>query len=331
VSKPRIAVIGAGQFGRNHVRVAANCADAELTAVIDLSPARAREAIQAAGVDSAAQVFTDYREAIGRAQAAIIAAPTSEHVGIGCVLMEAGLDVLVEKPVAASLGGADLLIRTAEKTGRILQVGHLERFNPIVQALERESTLPLFFEIHRMNAFSPRSLDVDVVLDLMIHDIDIVLNLAGESPAEIHAAGVSILSEKVDIANVRLSFSSGCVANLTASRVSTERIRKLRLFQPGEYISLDYTRQHAVRFRVTADRQIGFQELACAKAEPLQAQFAAFLESVQTRKEPKLNGISARRTLETALGILDKIEVHSGVVARTLERWKQQHSGIDRS
>ena len=331
MQKTRIAVIGAGQFGRNHVRVAANSPEAELAAVIDLDVSRAREAIAAAGGPPETQVFADYREAVGRADAAIVAAPTSEHAGIGCVLMEAGLDILVEKPIAASLGAADMLIRTAEQTGRILQVGHLERFNPAVQALERETTLPLFFEIHRMNAFSPRSLDVDVVLDLMIHDIDIVLSLVGQYPEEIRAAGVSILSEKVDIANVRLSFASGCVANLTASRVSTERIRKLRLFQPGEYISLDYTKQHAVRFRVTADRQIGFAELGSAKAEPLQLQLAAFLESIRTRKEPKLNGVAARRTLETALGILDKIEVHSGVVARTLERWNQQHSELDRS
>ncbi len=154
--------------------------------------------------------------------------------------MEAGIDVLVEKPIATDLASADRLIDTAERHGRILQVGHLERFNPAVVELERRATLPLFFEIHRLNLFSPRSLDVDVVLDLMIHDVDIVLALAQAEPQEIRAAGISILSEKVDIANVRLQFPNGCVANLTASRVSTERVRKLRLFQPNQYLSLDY-------------------------------------------------------------------------------------------
>ncbi len=154
------------------------------------------------------------------------------HEEVACLLLEAGIDVLVEKPIAPDTAAADRMIAAAERGGRMLQVGHLERFNPAVRELERRATLPLFFEIHRMNMFSPRSLDVDVVLDLMIHDVDVVLALAGAEPSEIRAAGVTILSEKVDIANVRLQFPNGCVANLTASRVSTERVRKLRLFQP---------------------------------------------------------------------------------------------------
>ena len=159
----------------------------------------------------------------------------------------------MEKPIATDLASADRLIEAAERRGRILQVGHLERFNPAVMALERRATLPLFFEIHRMNLFSPRSLDVDVVLDLMIHDVDIVLALAGAEPEEIRAAGISILSGKVDIANVRLQFPNGCVANLTASRISTERVRKLRLFQPHQYLSLDYGRQDLAIFSVSGD------------------------------------------------------------------------------
>ncbi|MGH9658768.1 MAG: Gfo/Idh/MocA family protein, partial [Bryobacteraceae bacterium] len=231
--------------------------------------------------------------------------------------MEAGLDVLVEKPIAPDLDSADRLVETARATGRVLQTGHLERYNPVVQALERVVTRPLFFEIHRLSVFTPRSLDVDVVLDLMIHDIDIVLHLAGEDPAEIRAAGISILSERIDIANVRLAFPGGCVANLTASRVSTERVRKLRLFQPHEYISLDYAKQHAVRFTVGAGQQIAFSELPAPRAEPLALQFDAFLASVESRAEPKLSGPAARRTLRVALAILDKIKEHAEVVARS--------------
>lgn len=311
--KTRIGVIGAGQFGQNHVRVARQSARAELAAVVDLDLARARAI---AGEECA--ILADYRELAGRVDAAIIAAPTTVHAEIGCVLMEAGIDVLVEKPLAPDLASADRLVETAARWGRILQCGHLERFNPVVIALEQAATLPLFFEIHRMSVFTPRSLDVDVVLDLMIHDIDIVLALVGAEPEEIRAAGISILSPKVDIANVRLQFPGGCVANLTASRVSTERVRKLRLFQPQEYISLDYTKQHAVRFKVGTDKQIGFSELPAEHAEPLQLQFDAFLSAVETRVAPKLNGPAARRTLEVALAIIDKIEEHREVVGRSL-------------
>ena len=233
--------------------------------------------------------------------------------------MRAGIDVLVEKPIASDLDSATRLIYTARVQGRILQVGHLERYNPAVVALEQIVRQPLFFEIHRLNLFSPRSLDVDIVLDLMIHDLDIVLRLVGEARLEeIRAAGISILSEKVDIGNVRLQFSGGCVANLTASRVSTERVRKLRLFQPHEYISLDYGKQHAVKFHVGADRQISFAELLVAKGEPLALQFEAFLDSMENLTEPKLNGVAARRTLEVALAILDKMKEHSQVVAQAL-------------
>jgi len=313
LAKIRVAVVGAGQFGRNHVRIARQAENVELVAVVDTDPARAAEAAE--GV----LALTDHRELRGGVDAAIIAAPTAAHAGIGVDLIEAGIDVLVEKPIAPDLESADRLIAAARDHGRILQVGHLERYNPAILALEPVVTLPLFFEIHRLNVFSPRSLDVDIVLDLMIHDLDIVLALVGEAKLEeIRAAGVSILSDKVDIGNVRLQFRGGCVANLTASRVSTERVRKLRLFQPHEYISLDYGKQHAVKFHVGADRQISFAELPAAKGEPLALQFAAFLASVATRSEPKLNGRVARRTLEVALAILDKMKEHSEVVAESL-------------
>ena len=200
-----------------------------------------------------AEAFTDFRQVAGLVDAAVVAVPTTAHETVGRFLLESGIDALVEKPIAGDLAQADSLIDAAARHGRILQVGHLERFNPAVIELERRATLPLFFEIHRLNVFSPRSLDVDVVLDLMIHDVDIVLALTQADPAEIRAAGISILSHKVDIANVRLQFPNGCVANLTASRVSTERVRKVRLFQPNQYLSLDYTRQALAVFSVGAE------------------------------------------------------------------------------
>lgn len=315
-SPHRVAVVGAGQFGRNHCRVVHESTRAALTAVVDSDGARAAEAAAQYG----AQVLTDLA---GKVDAAIVAVPTSAHEEVACRLMEAGIDVLVEKPIAVDLASAGRLIATAEKFGRILQVGHLERFNPAVVELEKRATLPLFFEIHRLNLFSPRSLDVDVVLDLMIHDVDIVLALAKAEPLEIRAAGISILSEKVDIANVRLQFPNGCVANLTASRVSTERVRKLRLFQPNQYLSLDYSRQDLAVFSVGAGRQIGFEQAPVEKSEPLKLQFDAFLDAVETRKSPKCSGVSARQTLGGALAILDKIKEHSHVVAKSLDAgWK---------
>jgi predicted dehydrogenase len=318
LAKIRLAVVGVGQFGSNHCRVIKDSERATLAAVVDIDAGRAAEAVTAGG----ALALTDFRELAGKAEAAIVAAPTSVHEEIGCGLLEAGLDVLIEKPITPDLAAADRLIETATRRGRILQVGHLERFNPAVAELERRATLPLFFEIHRMNLFSARSLDVDVVLDLMIHDVDIVLALAAAEPEEIRAAGISILSSKVDIANVRLQFPNGCVANLTASRISTERVRKLRLFQPHQYLSLDYGRQDLAIFSVK-DGQIGFEQAQVAKVEPLKLQLEAFLNSVEARVSPKTSGPSARQTLKVALAILDKIKKHSHVVSQSLAAgWK---------
>jgi predicted dehydrogenase len=311
----RLALIGAGQFGRNHARVIHESPRAELTFVVDTDAARAVEVAGAYG----ALPLTGVRDVIGRIDAAVVAVPTTAHEPIAGALLEAGIDVLVEKPIAPDLAAASRLVETAERHGRILQVGHLERFNPAVVELERRVTLPLFFEIHRLNLFSPRSLDVDVVLDLMIHDVDIVLGLVGAEPAEVRAAGVQILSQKVDIANVRLQFPNGCIANLTASRISTERVRKLRLFQPGQYLSLDYTRQDLAVFSVGPNRQIGFEQAAVSPSEPLKAQLEAFLNSVESRNPPKCSGEAARLTLGVALSILDKIEEHSQLVSRSLE------------
>jgi predicted dehydrogenase len=263
--------------------------------------------------------FATLGELKGNVDAAVVAVPTSLHAEVGCELLESGIDVLVEKPIAADLASARRLVDMAAEHERILQIGHLERFNPAVAALKKITTIPLFFEIHRLSLFSPRSLDVDVVLDLMIHDLDIVLDLAGALPEEIRAAGISILSEKVDIANVRLAFPGGCVANLTASRVSTERVRKLRLFQPHQYISLDYQKQEAVAFTVSGNQQIGFQPLPAVKEEPLRLEVEAFLEAVANRTRPLASGEDGLRALEVALAIVDKIEEHAKLVTARLQ------------
>jgi predicted dehydrogenase len=304
-SKPRVAVVGVGAFGRNHLRIIQQSEHADLAGVFDANPERGA-------------TFGSLEELAQHADAAVIATPTVTHAEIGCRLMELGLDVLVEKPIAQDAASARQLVETAKRTGRILQVGHLERFNPAVIALEAVITKPLFFEVHRLSEFSPRSLDVDVVLDLMIHDIDIVLSLTRQAPEEIRAAGIRILSDKVDIANVRLQFPGGCIANLTASRVSTERVRKLRLFQPHEYISLDYSRQDAVRFSVKPPMSIGFAPLPVTKDEPLRLELENFFDCVQSRQAPRVSGEQALAALEVALDILAKIEEHARLVAQAL-------------
>jgi predicted dehydrogenase len=317
LDKVRVAVIGAGAFGANHLRVLHESA-ADLVAVVDTDRERAAEAAGRYGCRAVASV----PQLSGMVDAAIVAVPTVAHEEIGCELLEMDIDVLMEKPIAADLSAAERLIRTAEANGRVLQVGHLERFNPAVQALVGKVTLPLFFEIHRMSLFSPRSLDVDVVLDLMIHDIDVVLALTGLEPEEIRAAGIRILSDKVDIANVRLAFPGGCVANLTASRVSTEKIRKIRMFQPNQYISVDYQRQDGAAFTVLPDGTIGLDSFEVKKGEPLRLEIDSFLECVRTRATPKVTGRDATKALDVALSILAKIEEHGSTVAETVRRYR---------
>src|SRR5580704_6568657 len=315
LTKPRVAVIGAGSFGRHHLRILSKSPNAQLAGVVDSSSERA----SAAAAEYACAIFNSPSELAGKIDAAIVAVPTSAHAEVGCALLETGIDVLVEKPIASDLASARRLVETAARYERILQVGHLERFNPAVAALKTMVRLPLFFEIHRLSLFSPRSLDVDVVLDLMIHDLDILLDLAAAIPEDIRAAGISILSDKVDIANVRLAFPGGCIANLTASLVSTERVRKLRLFQPHQYISLDYQKQEAVAYTVSGNQQIGFQPLPAVKEEPLRLEVEAFLASVADRTSPTVPGKEGLRALEVALAILDKIEEHAKLVTQRLQ------------
>jgi predicted dehydrogenase len=235
--------------------------------------------------------------------------------------MEAGFDVLVEKPVAPTLEQADELIGAARRSGAIAQAGHLERFNPAVRATTALLSTPMFFEVHRLSVFTPRSLDVDVVLDLMIHDLDIVLSLVRSPVADIRAVGLPILSSKVDIANVRMEFESGCIANFTASRVSTERVRKLRFFQPRQYISLDYTRQDVIVFTVDgkqagaqpspASAQIQMTKPAITQQEPLRAEIESFLDCVRRREAPMVTLLDGRNALALALEIQTEIAEHS--------------------
>jgi predicted dehydrogenase len=314
MAKPRIAVAGAGSFGRNHLRVIHESQRVELAGVFDLDSGRAAQAASTYGCPA----FEGLEELAASSDAAVVATPTVTHAAIGVRLMELGLDVLVEKPIAHDVASARSLVETAVHCGKILQIGHLERFNPAVIALAAVIGKPLFFEVHRLSEFTPRSLDVDVVLDLMIHDIDIVLSLTGQMPEEIRAAGISILSSTVDIANVRLEFPGGCIANLTASRVSTERVRKLRLFQPHEYISLDYSRQDAVRFRVSPPMAINFAPLPVQKGEPLRLELEGFFHSIATRQPPRVTGEQGLAALDVAARILDKIEEHSRLVAQAI-------------
>jgi predicted dehydrogenase len=249
----RVAVAGAGVFGRNHLRVLCELEAAgegvALKAVVDPDGARAEEAAKEYGIRAFASVDELLRADL-KLDAAIVAVPTVKHRDVAAALLDAELDLLVEKPLAANLREADEIIAKAAERGRIVQPGHLERFNPAVLAVEQKLTRPMFFEAHRLSVFTPRALDVDVVLDLMIHDLDIVLTFAKSAVREVRAVGLPILSPKVDIANVRVEFESGCVANFTASRVSTERVRKLRFFEPGQYVSIDYARRDLLVIRI---------------------------------------------------------------------------------
>ena len=308
-------MVGAGVFGRHHLRILSQSERAQLAGVVDSD----RERASSAAAEYKCPVYSNLEEIAGKADAAVVAVPTSAHSQVGCALLEQGMDVLVEKPIASDRASAERLVESAARNKRILQVGHLEHYNPAVIALKKIVRIPLFFEIHRLSLPGPRSLDVDVVLDLMIHDLDIVLDLVGAMPEEIQAAGISVLSDKPDIANVRLEFPGGCIANLTASRVSTERVRKLRLFQPHQYISLDYQKQEAAAFTVSEQKQIGFQMLPVAKDEPLRLEVESFLEAVRNRARPLVSGEEALRALDVALAVLAKIKKHTELVAQRIQ------------
>lgn len=321
--------MGVGAFGRNHARVYHELQQqdgVELVAVVDASATQAESVAGQFGCTP----LTRVEDLFGRVDAVSIAVPTVHHLDVAARLMAAGVDVLIEKPVASSLAEADELVRLARQNQRVAQVGHLERFNPAVRATVPLLTRPMFFEVHRLSVFSPRSLDVDVVLDLMIHDIDVVLSFANSPVKEIRAVGLPVVSSKVDIANVRMEFDSGCIANLTASRVSTERVRKLRFFQPHEYVSVDYSRQDVLQFRVSDSGKLSLDDLLSAigapssvpipgvtvnkpavrQEEPLHAEIKAFLDAVRRRSAPAVSLEDGRKALAVALSILAEMEEH---------------------
>jgi predicted dehydrogenase len=315
--------VGVGVFGRNHARVYKELEQqgeaVRLLGVVDADVNRADAVAREFGCKafgSVKQMLTTHSEL----RAASVAAPTVHHLAVARDLMKAGVDVLIEKPLATTLAEAEELVALAAAHKRIAQVGHLERFNPAVRATLPLLTQPMFFEVHRLSVFTPRSLDVDVVLDLMIHDLDIVLAFAKSPVKEVRAVGLPILSDKVDIANVRLELESGCIANFTASRVSTERVRKLRFFQPRQYISLDYGRQEVLVFTVGADGtasgtpsvnpQIGVAKPPVASEEPLHAELKSFLHAVRERSAPLVPLEDGRRALALALEIVTAIRDH---------------------
>src|SRR6266699_1167588 len=316
-----VAVIGVGAFGRNHARVYQQLAQqgeaVRLVGVVDADLARADVVARefgCRGFGSIEQLTTTHSEV----QAASVVVPTFQHFQIARALMESGVDVLIEKPVTAALDEADELVPLAQRLGRIAQVGHLERFNPAIRATLSLITHPMFFEVHRLSLFAPRSLDIDVVLDLMIHDLDVVLTFVNSPIKEIRAVGLPILSEKADIANVRMEFESGCVANFTASRVSTERVRKLRFFQPHQYVSLDYGRQDVLVFTVGSDQgkpsvnpAIKVFKPQVVPQEPLHAELQSFLHCVRKRECPVVPLEDGRRALAVALEVIAKIEEHA--------------------
>ena len=342
MSSPRpsplgVIVCGAGVFGRNHLRVYRQLEDdgipVRLAGVVEPDLLRAG----AAATEWGAPVFSSVEECLAARSkkqidfaAASVCTPTSLHFKVGEALLAAGIDVLVEKPIAASVREADLLIEIAAQNRCILQTGHLERFNPAVTAAAPILNHPMFFEAHRLSVFSPRALDVDVVLDLMVHDLDIVLSLVQAPVRSLHAVGLPILSRKVDIANVRIEFESGCVANFTASRVSTEKVRKLRFFQPHQYVSIDYARQDLLIIDVSRAAQAGAAVIGSAAftaspgfpglridkpevhpGEPLRLEIESFLDCVRTRSQPRVSGEEGRAALSLALDVTTAIAAHA--------------------
>lgn len=308
--KVAVAVIGVGEHGRNHARQFQEVAGAELVGVCDLRPERCREVAAELGV----KAFESLDEVLSAAQAVSVVIPTTEHAAVARQAFARGVDVLLEKPISRTVEEADDLIQCAAARGRILQVGHLERFNPGVIAAKAVTRNPLFFEIHRLGVFSPRSLDVDVVFDLMIHDLDLVLWMVGAPVRDVRAVGLPVLSNKVDIANARVEFENGTVANFTASRASTERVRKFRYFQPHEYISIDFSRRDAIVLSVDHNGpspQIGFRKLETNPVEPLKAELEALVESVRTRRPPLVGGLEGREALALAERVMNCIEQHA--------------------
>jgi predicted dehydrogenase len=307
-SRVRVAVIGVGHLGRHHARIASTLEGVELVAVVDTDPERAAAAAAATG----APAFADFRAVIGRVDAVTIAVPTEQHRDIALPFLQHGIAVLVEKPMARTVADARELVAAARASGATLAVGHTERYNPAVSAVLPLVTSPRFIEVHRLGAFPDRSLDIDVVFDLMIHDLDIILALVRSEVESIEAVGVPVLTPRYDIANARLRFAGGCIANVTASRISKERVRKIRFFQPDAYISIDYAAQEVEGWRLVrrdgARPSIEGGPLPVHRDEPLRREIADFVAAVRDKSAPLVDGEAGLRALELATRIADKME-----------------------
>lgn len=304
----RVAVVGVGHLGRHHARILSSLPGARLTAVVDTIGERAREIAAAAGT----RALTDYRDILAEVDAVSIAVPTESHRDVALPFLERGVGVLVEKPMARSLAEVDDMIGAAKRSGAVLAVGHTERYNPAVAAVLPLVTSPRFIEVHRLGAFPERSLDIDVVFDLMIHDLDVILALVQSEVTALEAVGVPVLTSKYDIANARLRFASGCIANVTASRISKDRVRKIRFFQPDVYLSIDYAAQEVEGWRLVrrdgARPSIEGGPIPIEREEPLKRELADFVRAVRERTKPLVDGEAGRRALELATRIAEKME-----------------------
>lgn len=312
----KTAAIGVGSLGRHHARNYAELAKEGRVEFVGVCDTDAETAERVAS-DNGSEVFSDWRELLGKVDAVSIATPTETHCEIACAFLDRGTDVLVEKPMALAVDEADRMIAAAEKSGAKLMVGQLERYNPAMVALRPHVTKPLYFEIHRVSPFPNRSLDVDVVLDVMIHDLDAVQWLVGKDVevSGIHAVGIPVISDKVDAANARIEFANGAVANITASRIGTEKIRKTRFYQTDAYVVLDYATKFASLTSLNPDAVhpllgISINRLEVNDVEPLRAEITAFLDAIENDTPPPVDGGDGRRAVNLAVGVLEKIEAH---------------------
>ena len=309
----RIGVIGVGYLGKFHAQKYARMKDVKLAGVADIVSERAQSVAKGLETES----FADYRDLMGKVDAVSVVVPTPLHFAISRDFLENNVDILVEKPIAETLEEADALIEMADSRGSIIQVGHLERFNPAVVALRNVVSRPLFIESHRLSIFNERGTEVDVVLDLMIHDIDIILSLVKSELKSIQAAGVPVVSSRVDIANARLVFENGCVANVTASRISMKNMRKIRMFQKDTYVSVDYADQSITIIRKDGQGSslpipgMSMERSSFEKADSLQSELGAFVESVKSRQAPLVSARDGRNALCVALGVIEQIEESS--------------------
>jgi len=304
----RLAVIGVGHLGQHHARILAAIQGARLVSVVDVVPERAA----AAATATAAQALTDSRDLLGEVDAVTVAVPTDLHRDIAIPFLERGIAVLVEKPMARSLVEADDLIRAARRSGATLAVGHTERHNPAVRAVQPLVSSPRFIEVHRLGSFAERSLDIDVVFDLMIHDLDIILSMVPSEISSIEAVGVPVLTSRYDIANARLRFASGCIANVTASRISRDRVRKIRFFQQDAYLSIDYAAQEVEGWRLlrhdAARPSIEGGRIPVQRDEPLRRELEDFVHAVSRGTRPLVDGEDGRRALALATEIAECME-----------------------